>query len=543
MTAKPDNPSPRKAALAGFRRHAGTVGGLTMLSRLFGFARDVLMAAALGAGPVADAFFIAFKLPNFFRRITAEGAFNASFVPLYAGLLGTTADEAARERAADFAGKVLGWFLPVLLILLAIMEAAMVPVMTGLTGGFDGDTEKFDLAVELGRATFPYLVTISLVAFFSGLLNAHTHFAAAAFVPVLFNLVLITALLSAGETALDTARALAWAVSLSGLVQLVWVYGAARRAGIRIRFQLPRPSADVARLARLMGPAALGAGALQLGLLVDLFLAARFLDDGAVSWLFYADRLHQLPIGVVGVAVGIVLLPGISRLLADGDRAGANRQQNDAILFAMTLTLPAAAALAAIPEALISGLFERGAFTRADSVATGRALMAYALGLPAFVLVKVLTPGYHARRDTRTPVRYAMMALVVNLALNLILIGPMAHAGLALATSLSAWVNVALLARGLTGQGLLEVAGDTWRRLGRALVATALMTAGLIGLASVMPALVAALPGGLTGGIAGDAVPLVLLVGAGLTLYFGAAFALGVYAPASLLARLSRRPR
>lgn len=438
-------------------KRISTVGGFTFLSRVFGLARDFLMARHLGAGMAADAFFIAFKLPNFFRRLFAEGAFSVGFVPLFSRALGKNITPESQKAAEAFAGRVLGWLLPVLVVLLVVMELSMVPVMLGLTGGFDAgsadSTEKFDLVVELGRYTFPYLLLISLVSFFSGMLNAVGRFSAAAFAPVLLNIMMIGALLLFHESDAQTARYLAGAVSVSGLVQLIWLYAAARRAGLSVHLPRPRLTDDVRELLRIMAPAAIGAGVMQINLLADVVIAARMLPEGSVSWLFYADRLAQLPLGVIGIAVGTVLLPGISRLLAANEQTAAMEQQNRALEFSLLMTIPAAVALAVIAEPVIATIFERGAFSAADTGSTSMALFAYAFGLPAYVIQKALTPAYFARSDTRTPVIYATISLVVNLVLNLILIQYFAHVGLAAATAIAAWLNVVLLYKGLRKRG------------------------------------------------------------------------------------------
>lgn len=447
-------------------RRISTVGGFTLLSRIFGLVRDYLMARYLGAGMAADAFFIAFKLPNFFRRLFAEGAFSVGFVPLFSKALGNEITPESQAAAEAFAGRVLGWLFPVLVVLLVIMEAAMVPVMMGLTGGFPADgvdaAQKFDLVVELGRYTFPYLLLISLVSFFAGMLNAVGRFSAAAFAPVLLNILMISALLLFHDTDAQAARYLAGAVSVSGAAQLLLLYVSTRRAGLKVHLPKPKLTDDVRELLRIMAPAAIGAGVMQINLLADVVIAARLLPEGSVSWLFYSDRLAQLPLGVIGIAIGTVLLPGISRLLAAGDHAGAVTQQNRALEFALLLTIPAAAALAAIAGPIIATIFERGAFLTSDTDATSLALVAYAFGLPAYVVQKVLTPAYFARSDTKTPVIYATVSLVVNLILNLILIRYFAHVGLAIATAIAAWLNVALLYRGLHRREHFVVDKRTW---------------------------------------------------------------------------------
>ena len=433
------------------------------------------MARYIGAGMASDAFFVAFKLPNFFRRLFAEGAFTVGFVPLFSRALGKDITPESQKAAEAFASNILGWLFPILLIFLVIMEAAMVPIMAGLTDWGDKSPEKFDFVVELGRYTFPYLVLISLVSFFAGMLNAFGRYSAAAFAPVLLNICMITAILLYGETEVGAARALAIAVSVAGLVQLIWLYWAARRAGLRVSLPRPRLSPDVKEFFLLIAPAAIGAGVTQINLLIDVILAARFLPEGSVTWLFFADRLAQLPLGVIGIAVGTVLLPSISRLLSADDFKGANSQQNRALEFSLFLTLPSAAAFMLIAHPIISTLFESDAFSASDTSASAAALMVYAAGLPAYVISKTLMPGYFARKDTKTPVRFAIISLVINTVLNLILIQYYAHVGLAAATAIAAWVNAALLYSGLKKRGHLQLETQTLIRLGKCLTATGMM--------------------------------------------------------------------
>lgn len=494
----------------GLLRRISAVGGLTMVSRVFGFARDVLMARTLGAGFASDAFFIAFKLPNFFRRLFAEGAFSAGFVPLISAVVGREQDAAALESASLLAKRILAWFLPVLLAFLLLMEVFMVPVMLGLTGGYgnaaDG-ADKLALTVLLGRLTFPYLVFISLVAFFSAILNAFDRFSAAALCPVLLNIFMISALVFfPGDTAEEAAQALAASVALSGAVQAGWLWYACHKMGVRLSFERPRLSPELKQLLSLVAPAAIGAGVMQINLLVDVMLAARLLEDGAVSWLFYSDRLNQLPVGVIGVAIGTVILPSMSRSLASGDTDAASHAMTQALRYGLMVALPAAVGLMLAADPIIITLFERGAFSDRDTAMTAAALSAYALGLPAYILMKCLTPGFHARRDTKTPVKIAMVTLVVNVAANLALIGPMGHVGLAAATALAAWVGVILSYTALHRSQLYRaparlvgwmlriilaalvmglvvyVLTETFSDIGDTLIERALYTAGLVGL-------------------------------------------------------------
>lgn len=488
-------------------RAAATVGGFTMLSRLTGFLRDILIAAILGAGPVGDAFFVAFKLPNFFRRLFAEGAFNAAFVPVYSGRL----QAEGRQQAQRFAEDTLSVLLAVLFLFVAILQIAMPVVMLGLAPGFRDNPATFDLAVELTRITFPYLMFISLVSLLAGVLNSHGRFAAAAATPILLNICLIAALLGLVELVPTAGHALAIGVLVAGIVQFLWLVSALHRAGLSLRLPRPRLTPGVKRVLKIMGPAALGAGVVQVNLIVDIILAST-LPEGSISFLFYADRINQLPIGVVGVAVGTALLPLLSRQAAAGETDAARQSLNRAIELGLLLSFPAMAACLAMPDVLISALFERGAFTAEDTAMTAWALSAYAAGLPAYVMVKVLGPAFFAREDTATPVKIAIVAVAVNIVLNLILMGPMLHAGLALATAISAWLNTALLVVFLYRRGYMKIDRRLATAIPKSMIASALMAAALIfG--------VVALDQRLPGGEAWRALELLLLVVGGMAVY------------------------
>ena len=396
-------------------RWAATVGGYTMGSRVLGFLRDILIASVLGAGPVADAFFVAFKLPNFLRRLFAEGAFNAAFVPLFAGVL----ERDGRAAAKSFAEDVLTVLLWTLLVLVIAAQIVMPWLMHVLAPGFADEPGKLDLTVQLTRLTFPYILLISLVSLLGGVLNSLYRFAAVAATPILLNLCLIGALLGLSHWTETPGHALAIGVTVGGIVQFVWLIVAASRAGMSLRLRWPRLTPGVKRLLILAAPAALGAGVAQINLVVDIIIAS-LLPPGSVSFLYYADRVNQLPLGVVGVAVGTALLPLLSRQLRAGEVEEAVGSLNRAIEMALLLAVPAAVALIVIAGPVIAVLFERGAFGVDESSATAGALIAYAAGLPAFVLIKVLAPGYFARQDTRTPVRIAILCLTVNVVLNLV---------------------------------------------------------------------------------------------------------------------------
>jgi putative peptidoglycan lipid II flippase len=512
-------------------RSIATVGGYTMVSRLLGFARDVLTAAVLGAGPVADAFFVAFKLPNFFRRLFAEGAFNAAFVPLYSGRLATDGPAAAKR----FATEVLSVLLAVLFVFVTAAQIAMPALMYLFAPGFADDPAKFQLAIHLSRLTFPYLLFISLVSLLGGVLNSLGRFAAAAATPILLNLVLIGALLGATPFLPTPGHALAWGVAAAGIGPFLWMAVACHRAGVHLSLPRPRLTPSVKRLLRLMVPGAIGAGVVQINLLIDTVIAS-LLPTGAVSYLYYADRVNQLPLGVVGVAVGTALLPVLSRQIRTGDEAGARYSMNRALEFALFLTVPSAAALIVIADPVIAVLFQRGAFGSHEAAATGAALQAFALGLPAYVLVKVLGPGFFAREDTATPVKIAIGCVFANVAISLTLIQFIAHVGIALATATTAWINAGTMWRILNSRGQFAADARLRRRSVRILAASALMAAGLWAGTALLAGWFAA-----HGPIRWLA--LALLVAGGFALYGGAALALGAADRADLGRLLPRRFR
>ncbi|MEM7176990.1 MAG: murein biosynthesis integral membrane protein MurJ [Pseudomonadota bacterium] len=432
MTARPIR------ILRGF----ATVGGWTMASRILGFVRDVMIAALLGAGPVAEAFFVAFRLPNMFRRFFAEGAFNMSFVPLFSKRLEGEGESAAKQ----FAEEALSVLLTALILLTLLAQLAMPWFVWALASGFEAGSERTELAIAFSRVCFPYIIFISLAALFSGVLNAFGRFAAAAAAPVLLNVVLVGAMALATHLGWDAGWTLAWAVFIGGICQVLLVMQAVRRLGIGLSLRLPRLTPGVRRLIALGIPAALTGGVMQINLLVGTQIASW--TEGAISWLWYADRVYQLPLGLVGVAIGIVLLPDLSRRVQAGDLAGAARSMNRSAEFALALTFPATVALVAIPGLITSALFERGAFDAADSAMTATALLIYALGLPAFVLQRVLQPAFMAREDMKTPLRYAVISMVVNVAVALMLLPVIGWLGTAVGTTLAGWAMVALLWRG-----------------------------------------------------------------------------------------------
>ena len=495
-------------------RNFATVGGYTAASRVLGFFRDILVAGVLGAGPVADAFFVAFKLPNLFRRLFAEGAFNSAFVPLFARVRAEEGDDGSDL----FAASVLSWLLVVVLAFTALAEIFTPLLVLALAPGF-ADGGHVDLAVFFTRICFPYLAAMSLVAFLSGILNTLDRFAAAAFAPVLLNIVLISALLLAGALGLSqeaAATVLACGVFLAGIVQAALLWRAVRRTGVRLTLPRPRPGPRLKRLLSLGLPGVAAGGITQINIVAGTIIASFW--PGAVSYLYYADRLYQLPLGIVGIAIGVALLPELSRRLRAGDDGGALWTQNRALEFSLMLTLPAAAALIVVPLEIIVPLFERGAFERGDAAMTAAALSAYGFGLPAFVLIKVFSPAYFAREDTRTPMIFAGISMVVNVAGSVTFAFALAddglpHVGIAAATSLAGWVNAILLFAGLVRRGDFHADASLWWRLLGFLAAS-------LALMIVATAVARGLSGWFFGaGLLHAAAALALLVGASLLVF------------------------
>lgn len=507
-----------------------TLGGWTMASRLLGFIRDILLASVIGAGTVADAFFVAFKFPNFFRRLFAEGAFNAAFVPLFTERL--TRDGIAPAR--DFGAQVASVMVTFMLCFTFVMQLAMPWLMYVIAPGFADEPDKFQLAIELTRLTFPYLMFMALTALLAGMLNSMQRFAAAAAAPVLLNIVMIAALalLRSGEIAMP-GHTLATAVSIAGAGQFVLLVLAARKAGLLLRLPQPRLTPGVRRVFRLMVPGLIGAGVVQVNLVIDVVLAST-LPEGSVSWLYFADRVNQLPLGVVGVAVGVALLPMLSRHLSAGDDAAAAHTQNRAIEFALFLTVPAAAALITIPGPVVTVLFERGAFQAEDAVATTKALAAFAVGLPAYVLIKALTPGFFARQDTKTPVKIAVASMTANVLFAVVLMQFLAHVGIALATAGSAWMNAGLLAVVLHRRDQLRLDVRLRGRVPRILLAALCMVGALWGGAFLLAPY-------FYGGLEEKVPALAVLVAAGLVTYGIVAQLVGAARLSDVRAAMRRR--
>ena len=452
-----------------------TVGGWTMASRAFGFARDVLIAALAGTGPVADAFFVAVRVPNLFRRLFGEGAFNAAFVPEFSGILATEGRPAAGQFAEEAIAVMAFW----LLLLTVLGEAFMPQVMAVLAPGFADVPGKEALTVALARITFPYVFLICLAALLSGVLNGLDRFAAAAAAPLVFNGVSIAAMLLLTPYVPTVGHSLAWGVTVSGVLQLALLAWAVRRAGMALHIPRPRLTPRMRVLMRRMGPGLVGAGVTQLNLAVDVVIIS-FLPPGSASLLYYADRVNQLPLGVIGTAVGTAILPLLSRQARAGQHADAIGTLNRAIEITLVLTLPAALALAVAGKPIMLVLFGRGAFDATAALLASQSLAAYAIGLPAFVLLKVLVPAFFAHGDTSTPVRVGMVAIALNLCLNLLFMVPLQHVGPALATTVSALFNVVTLAVLLARRGRLALDARLRHRLPRMAGAAAAMAVALV---------------------------------------------------------------
>lgn len=481
-------------------RSTAVIGGLTLVSRVTGFAREILMATVMGAGPVTDAFMIAFRFPNLFRRVFAEGAFNAAFVPLYSGKLEAEGAEAADRLASET-------FMVMSLVLFALVVAAcagMPWLIIGLAPGYVDQPFWADWRGQASALTItmmPYIAFMSLTALLGGALNARGRFAAFAIAPVLLNLFMLGALVYARDGAamaclatplagecpqvLEASRwraagVLSVSVVVGGVAQLAFVWLGAVRQGVRIRLGIPKFTPGVGRVFALGLPGALAAGVTQINLIVGQMIAT--LQTGAVSWLGYSDRIYQLPLGIIGIAMGVALLPALSRKVKAGDEAGARASLNSALELAAVFTLPATAALIAAPWFFVTAAFDHGQFAvdPANVRNVPLALAAYAVGLPAFIGVKVLSPGYFAREDTKTPMVFAGVAVAVNIGVGAGLFFALRDSGygfvgLALGTSVSAYVNMALLAAGLGRAGHFVPDGALVGRLVRVGIAAGVM--------------------------------------------------------------------
>jgi putative peptidoglycan lipid II flippase len=514
-------------------KSASTIAFFTLISRVLGFARDITIAALLGTTALADTFFVAFRLPNFFRTLFAEGAFSAAFVPTFTSVL----SKDGRENAIKFAEKMFAVMLWVLLIFTIIMQIAMPFVMLGLAPGFTKNPAQFDMAVYLTRITFPYLLFISLVSLLGGVLNSLNKFAAAAAAPIFLNLTLILAPLLLDKYTATPAHSLSWSVAIAGVVQFIWLYYNCVREGIWIKPRSPTMPPEVKKALKLMVPGIIAAGAVQINLWISTLIAT--LVPNTVSTLYYADRINQLPLAIIGVALGTAILPLLSRQMREGKLEDANKTINEAIFVALFFTLPAATGFLGIAYPIMATLFERGAFTAADSLASAQPLIAYGFGLPAFVLIKVLVPGFFAAENTKTPVKIATFCIFVNLPLTWFfvhyfpLIGLNSATGIAAATTISAWINAGTLFVLLKRHGRLTLLSQTRRNVFFTLL-LALFMGAVIWVLSLQfvgaPKIVR--PIYLSG-----------LLGAAILLYFGLGYVFKIYTLTELKSWLKRRKK
>jgi putative peptidoglycan lipid II flippase len=508
-----------------------TVGSFTLLSRVVGFVRDIVLSAVLGSGPIADAFIVAFRLPNFFRRLFAEGAFSAAFVPMFAAEL----QGEGREGALTFARQAHACLLMILVPFSLVMMLAMPAVIWLLAPGFADDRPVFDAAVTFGRITFPYLVFISLASLYGGVLNGIDRFAEVAFTPVLLNLSLIGCVLFFTPALPDAGYAASIGVALAGFLQWLWLLFSCWRDAVSLKLVRPRLTEKVRRLVKLATPVAIGGGAQQVSTMLDVIWAS-LLPAGSIAALYYADRIAQLPLGVIGIAVGTALLPLLARQLRAGADDAAMANQNRAIEFGLLFSLPATAALWILAEPIIRILFEHGRFGPDDTRRTAAALAAYAVGLPAFMLVKALTPNFFARHDTRTPLYIALSAIGLNIGLNAVFVfgTSLAQVGIALASSISGWVNALLLAAVLLSRNHWLPDSRLKQRAGRMVLATA-------GMSAALAALMIALAPGLARPDLTGAAALLAVCGLGALAYGGVGAMLGVVKLAEMRFLLRRQ--
>jgi len=495
-----------------------TVGGLTLFSRILGFVRDILFAWAFGAGWVADAFNVAFRFPNLFRRLFGEGAFNSAFIPLFAKELEQKGPDAAR----GFAEEALAGLTFVLVALTVAAIVTMPWLMYLLAPGFSAIPEKFDLAVLLTQITFPYLLCMSLVALFSGVLNTFGRFVESSSVSIVLNLTLTVAIFIGfglgyrNEAGGGIVQAIA--VLIAGLLQLGLLVHGLRRNNFPLKLRRPAMTDNMRRLIRLGIPGVIAGGVTQLNIMIGTVIASQ--QPGAVSQLYYADRLYELPLAIVGIAIGVVLLPDVSRQLRAGNHDSVLDSQNRSLEFAMLLTVPAAVALAVVPIPIVKVLFERGAFTATDTEQTALVLSVFALGLPAFVMIKVFSPAYFAREDTRTPMLYATISLAANTVGSIVLffvfrrLGYLPQLGIAVATTLGGWLNAGLLWATLVRRGHFVMDARMGRAFTMILLSSAIMGIALVLSAHQLAGMFA--PGR---GFLIHVLGLALLIGAGLLVY------------------------
>ncbi|MCB1062848.1 MAG: murein biosynthesis integral membrane protein MurJ [Verrucomicrobiae bacterium] len=506
-----------------------TISGLTLVSRILGMVRDMMVSHYLGTGAAADAWVAAFRFPNLFRRVFGEGAFNSAFVPMYSRRL----EEQGDEGADRFGSKTLSLMFVILAGIFVLAFIFMGPITKVMAMGFDA--ERYALAVDLSRITVVYLVFVCLMAAFSGILNSRRSFAPPAIAYIMLNVVFIAGLTLVATRIGHAEYVLSWCVAIAGVIQLGIVIVAARRNGAKLRPMKPRIDGDMKQLGLLMVPGLVSAGIQQLNLIVGQSVAS--FQEGAQMLIYNADRVNQLPLGIIGIAFSVVLLPEISRHLRGGRETLARRSMAQGIEFSLLISLPAMVALIVIPEAIINGLFRSGQFNAEDVHQTGLALMAFAIGSPAYILIRVLQPGYFAREDTKTPMRFTIITAITNIVLCVPLFLLMRHVGCALATSIAGWVNVILLTVGLRKLGFIEMSKGFTSRTARMVLSSALMGAALWGIGEF------AEPWLFAEGRLVRIVSVLAVSGAGFVIYLVLILVTRVTSVAELKAKFRRAPK
>lgn len=457
-----------------FIKSIATFGGFTMISRLTGFVRDMIIANFLGAGAVSDAFLVSFKLPNLFRSLFAEGAFTSAFVPLFSSKLVS----AGREKSIEFAAKAISLLTAFLVLFVIIFELCMPLVVKVLAPGFMDEPEKVALTIELCRITFPFLLFVSIVSFQAGILNSFDRFAAPAATPIILNLgIIITGLISVLFLDLPV-YGMAWGITISGLIEVLWLKYFLNKDSVKIKpnfqFMTLLKDNEIITLFKRIGPGVVGAGIYQINMVVDTIIVS-LVSTGAVSWLYYANRLQQLPLGVIGAAISVALLPLLSKKLKANELEDAKDTQDKAVIYGLIMSLPSAVLFICLADSLVQLLFEHGKFSPSDTAKTALALKAYAVGLPCYVMVKALMPNFFARGDTKTPVKYSAVVFISNLILNLLLMGPLGHVGIATATSIASFVSLYQYIRGLKKRRYWQMSKELKKKMLDIFICTIIM--------------------------------------------------------------------
>ena len=457
-----------------FIKSIATFGGFTMISRITGFIRDMIIANFLGAGAVSDAFLVSFKLPNLFRSLFAEGAFTSAFVPLFSSKLVS----AGREKSIEFAAKAISLLTALLVVFVIIFELCMPLVVKVLAPGFMNDPEKVTLTIELCRITFPFLLFVSIVSFQAGILNSFDRFAAPAATPIILNLGMITAGLISVLFLDVPVYGMAWGITISGLIEVLWLKYFLNKDSVKIKpntqFLSLLKDNEIITLFKRIGPGVVGAGIYQINMVVDTIIVS-LVSTGAVSWLYYANRLQQLPLGVIGAAISVALLPLLSKKLKANELEEARDTQDKAVIYGLIMSLPAAVLFICLADSLVQLLFEHGKFNSSDTLKTALALKAYAVGLPCYVMVKALMPNFFARGDTKTPVKYSAVVFISNLILNLLLMGPLGHIGIATATSIASFVSLYQYIHGLKKRDYWHISKNLKKKMLDIFICTSIM--------------------------------------------------------------------